>query len=84
MIHAGAEAGDQAKPVRGVGNHLRIDMIGDGRHQDIAVGHGGDQVVAGKRGIRIIGHRIKQFAHALLNSVRQFAGNDNPGIRKGW
>ena len=82
MIHSGAETGNQPKPVRGIGDHFRIDMIGDGRDQNVAVRHGRDQIVPGKGRIRIIGDCIEQFAHALLHSVRQFAGDDDTGIRK--
>ena len=44
MVDPGAKRGDQLESGPGCGQHLGIDSVGDGRHQDIGPLHGGDQL----------------------------------------
>ena len=44
MVDTGAKRGDQLEGGTGGGQHLGVDSVGDGGHQDIGPLHGGDQL----------------------------------------
>ena len=77
MFDASAETGDQAQAIPGLGNHRRIDAVGDGRHQHIGFAHRSDERLAAHRRIVGIELRIEQFAQSRLDSGYQSAGDDN-------
>ena len=44
MVDPGAERSDQLEGGTRGGQHLGIDSVGDGRHQDVGSLYGGDQL----------------------------------------
>ncbi len=81
MVHARAEIGDQPEPRAGGGEHARVDRVGDGRHQHVAVRdrvaqprHIKRPIVAGQR-------RVEQRRHPLGRRIGQLAGDSHLGVR---
>ena len=77
MIDAAAEAGDQAQPVGRAFDQRRVDLVGDGRDQHVAFGHGAGHCRAIHRRIGDIEARVEQFGHARFHIGRQAARDDD-------
>ena len=97
MIHARAEIGEQFQFFACARNQLRIERIGDRRHQHVAGCHGSGQLVAGKGVIVGIERDIEQFGHALFDGGGELSRDDHaraaarfvrrlrrPGCGAGW
>ncbi len=77
MVDPGAEIGDQLQPVaRGV-DDVRVDLVGDGRHEHVAIGNGGLQFVTRKSLVARRQRHVEQFGHARFDMRHQLAGDDD-------
>ncbi|MNV29952.1 hypothetical protein D3C71_1212010 [compost metagenome] len=74
VIHARAEVGDHlqllARPLDEVG----VQMVGDGRDQDLGALQGGGQVVARHRPVGQIQFGVEQFAQTCFHRIGQASG----------
>ena len=67
MIDAVAEIGDQLHVFAGLGNDVRIDMVGDRRHEHVGLAHRLGDFRFGHGLIIEIELRVEQFAHPGLD-----------------
>ena len=75
VINPGAIARNQFQARRCGGDDAGIDRVRDGRHEHVAIGHGGNNRITGEGRIISIETRIEQFRHALFNSRKKRAGD---------
>ncbi|MNE24260.1 hypothetical protein D3C80_1175450 [compost metagenome] len=74
MVHAGPEVGDHFQLLARPGDQVPVQMVGDGRHQDVGALQGGRQIVARHGAVGQIQLGVEQFAQARLDGVRQAPG----------
>lgn len=80
MIDPVAEIGDQPHLVAGLGDHGGVDLVGDGRHQNVGLAHRLDDLGLGHRLIFEIEASVEQFAHAGLDEFGQSPRDHNKGL----
>ena len=80
MIDPVAEIGDQPHLVAGLGDHGGVDLIGDGRHQNIGLAHRLDDLGLGHRLVVDVEASVEQLAHAGLDEFRQPPRDHNEGF----
>ena len=81
MVHARAEIGDQLQARPGIGDQIGVDRVGDGRHQNVAVGHGGGELFPVQLFVRGVRLGLEQRGHPLHHGIGEFAGDDHPGVQ---
>ena len=69
MVDAVAEIGDQLHLLAGLGDHAGVDLVGDGRHQDVGLADRLDEVALAHRLVFDVEARVEQFAHARLDDA---------------
>ncbi len=77
MVDAGPERGDQLERRTRGGQHLGVDSVADGRHQNIGLTDRGDQLGSLKRFVGQVEPAGKKLHHPGLNRVRELAGDDH-------
>ena len=73
MIDPIAEIGDQLHLLAGLGDHGRVDLVGDGRHQNVRLAHRLDDIGLRHRLVFEVEASVEQLAHAGLDKLRQSA-----------
>ena len=72
------------------GDRLRVDAVGDGGDQNVAVLHCGDDRLAAHRLVVGVRDGVEQLAHSRLCFGQQAAGNDDSRLygdaagERGW
>jgi hypothetical protein len=79
MIDPGSETGDQLQPFARRREHIGVDPVGDGRHQHVAVGHRGLEVIGAIGLVMSRQGHIEQLRHPGLDRRHQLAGDDDAG-----
>ena len=74
IVDAIAEIGDQLQVVAGLGDHVGVDPVGDGRHQHVGVLHRLDQSRPGSSAVVEIEARVEQLAHPGLPPLPAVCG----------
>ena len=77
VVDAGAELGDQAKLGTDLRQKLRVDLVGDGRDQDVGFLHRRHKLGMAQRMIVGIEAHIEQLSHARLDDFGKLAGDDD-------
>ena len=77
VVDAGAEIGDQLKPVARLGDHLRVDAVGDGGHQHVGPRHRRGQGVGRHRRVVGIELGVEQLAHPRLHRIGELSGDND-------
>ena len=77
MVDPGAEIGDQLQPVARRPDHFGVDRVGHRRHEHVAIGDRGLQLVLCKGMVVRRQCDIEQFGHARLDMRHQLAGDDD-------
>ena len=80
MLGPGAEIGDQAQVLAGLGQHFLVDPIGNCRDKDIALLHRLHQLVAGQWHIACIGPHVEQGVHAIFHGGTKSPCHDHAGF----
>jgi hypothetical protein len=80
VIEAVAEIGDQLEAFAGLAEHSGVDAVRYGGHQHIGGLHHFGQVGLAHGLVVEVEVRVEQLAHASLDGVRQFAGDDHQGL----
>ena len=74
---ARAELRDQAQLFAGAREYPAIDAIGNRRHQNIGVLHGGHEFLDGERLIVGVEFGVEQFLEPRLDRIGETARNDD-------
>ncbi len=76
MVDSGAEGGDELELVAGGRDDALVDLVGDGRHQDVGGLHRLDHLLAREGVVVAVQPRLEQLHHARLHRFRQLARDD--------
>ncbi|MNE90431.1 hypothetical protein D3C80_1879420 [compost metagenome] len=74
MIHACAEIGDHLQLLARPRDQFSVQMVGDGRDQDLGALQGGGQIVARHRPVGQVQFGVEQFAQTRFHRVGQASG----------
>ncbi|MNE04645.1 hypothetical protein D3C80_971820 [compost metagenome] len=74
VVHARAEVGDHLQLLARARNQVGVQMVGDGRDQDLGALQGGGQVVARHRPVGQIQFGVEQFAQTCFHRIGQASG----------
>ena len=77
IINAIAEIGDQLEALSCLRNHMCVDPVGDGGHQDIRHFDRFDHLGLGHWLVMLIEPGVKELAHARFHSIGKLAGYNN-------
>ncbi len=77
MVHARAVIGDELQPLAGARDQRRVEIVGDGGHQHVAILHRRGQFGAAHPGVGGVEPDVEQLGHARLRLVGQGAGDDD-------
>jgi hypothetical protein len=80
MIDPVAEIRDEPHLFGGLGDHGGVDLVGDGRHQNVGLAHRLDDLHLGHRLIFEIEASVEQFAHAGFDEFGQSPRDHNKGF----
>ena len=79
MIDAVAEIGDELEIGPGFCQQIGVDLIRQGRHQNVRVRQRSGKLLRGELPVFQIEPGVEQLAHPGLDDVRQAAGHDDDG-----
>ena len=71
MVDPVAEIGDQPHLVAGLSDHGGVDLVGDGRHQNVGLAHRLHDLGLGHRLVFDVKARVEQLAHPSLDEFGQ-------------
>ena len=80
MIDPVAEIGDQLHLFAGLGDHGGVDLIGDGRHQNVGFAHRLDDLGLRHRLVFEVEAGVEQFAHPGLDEFGQSPRDHHKGF----